>query len=41
VLDPMRLAVTLAGRGDGGGVDQRASLHPDRLSLELGGDLIE
>lgn len=41
VLDPMRLAVALAGGGDDGRIDQRARLQPDRPRFELGGDRLE
>lgn len=41
VLDPMRLAVLLAGRGDKGGIDERPPLDPDRPGLELSGDGLE
>lgn len=41
VLDLMGLAILLAGRGDDGGIDQRAGLDLDRLSLELGRDGVE
>src|ERR1700722_1801340 len=41
VFDPARLAVAFARGGNDGGVDKRSCLDPDRLGLELGGDLVE
>jgi hypothetical protein len=41
VLDPTRLAILCARRSDDGGVDKRPCLNPDRLGLELSGDLVK
>ena len=41
VFDPARLVVAFARGGNDGGVDKRPCLDPDRLGLELGGDLVE
>lgn len=41
VLDPARLAITLAGRGDDRRIHQRASLDRERTRLELRGDSVE
>ena len=41
VLDPTRLAILLARGGDDGRIDKRPGLDPDRLGLELSGDLVE
>ena len=41
VFDPARLVVAFARGGNDGGVDKRSCLNPDRLGLELGGDLVE
>ena len=41
VFDPARLVIAFARGGNDGGVDKRSCLDPDRLGLELGGDLVE
>jgi hypothetical protein len=41
VLDPTRLAILLARGSDDGRIDKRSGLDPDRLGLELSGDLVK
>lgn len=41
VLDPMRLAIILAGRCDDRRIDKRADLDPNCFGLQLAGDRLE
>src|ERR1700722_15452180 len=41
VLDPTRLAILFARGSDDGRIDKRSGLDPDRLDLELSGDLVK
>jgi hypothetical protein len=41
VLDPTRLAILFARGGDDGRIHKRPGLDPDRLGLELSGDLVK
>jgi hypothetical protein len=41
VLNPTRLAILFACGGDDGRIDKRCGLDPDRLGIELSGDLVK